>query len=151
MQTFLPHPRFVCSAMALDPRRLGKQRVEALQILNALHRETGGWRYHPAVKMWRGSEQALVSYAATVTRVWRHGGRNDTVLEQIRAYADGGVIRSQRWLAAHGALPAWLGDEDFHRAHQSSLVRKDPEWYRPMFPDVPDDLPYVWPPGTDPG
>jgi hypothetical protein len=24
-------------------------------------------------------------------------------------------------------------------------VRKDPEWYRPHFPDVPDDLPYLWP------
>ena len=24
-------------------------------------------------------------------------------------------------------------------------MRKDPERYRPLFPDVPDDLPYVWP------
>lgn len=54
-------------------------------------------------------------------------------------------MRSQDELAAAGALPPWLGDEDFHRSHRSSLLRKDPEHYRPLFPDDPDDLPYVWP------
>ena len=24
-------------------------------------------------------------------------------------------------------------------------MRKDPDVYRPLFPDVPDDLPYLWP------
>jgi hypothetical protein len=38
-----------------------------------------------------------------------------------------------------------LGDEPFHRSHRSALVRKDPAYYRPLFPDVPDDLEYVWP------
>lgn len=36
MQTFLPFPDFEESAYALDPRRLGKQRVENLQIMQAL-------------------------------------------------------------------------------------------------------------------
>ena len=36
MQTFLPFPDFVASARSLDRLRLGKQRVETLQILNAL-------------------------------------------------------------------------------------------------------------------
>ena len=40
------------------------------------------------------------------------------------------------------AFPKWLGDVDFHKAHQSNLLRKDPEYYN--F-DVPDDLPYIWP------
>jgi hypothetical protein len=39
----------------------------------------------------------------------------------------------------------WFGDPALHRSHQSSLLRKDPDFYRPLFPDVPDDLPYVWP------
>ena len=42
-------------------------------------------------------------------------------------------------------VPSWIGDDIFHRSHQSNLVRKFPEHYRPFFPDVPDDLPYVWP------
>ena len=39
MQTFLHEPDFARNARALDSRRLGKQRVEALQILRALTRE----------------------------------------------------------------------------------------------------------------
>ena len=42
-------------------------------------------------------------------------------------------------------VKGWLGDPAVHRSHQSALVRKDPDHYRPLFPDVPDDLPYVWP------
>jgi hypothetical protein len=47
-------------------------------------------------------------------------------------------------------LPLWLGDAAVHRSHRSKLVQKEPEWYRGRFPDVPDDLDYVWP-GADPG
>ena len=42
MQTFLPYPDFAASAAALDDRRLGKQRVEALQVLRALVRPLFG-------------------------------------------------------------------------------------------------------------
>ena len=33
MQTFLPYADFAQSAKALDPKRLGKQRVETIQIV----------------------------------------------------------------------------------------------------------------------
>ena len=56
------------------------------------------------------------------------------------------VIRTQQQLAAAGDLPPWLGDEALHLSHRSALYRKDPEFYRPLFGTVPDDLPYVWPP-----
>ena len=36
MQTFLPYPAFDLSAQVLDRQRLGKQRVETLQVLKAL-------------------------------------------------------------------------------------------------------------------
>jgi hypothetical protein len=54
-------------------------------------------------------------------------------------------VRGQQQLAEAGKLPPWLGDEAFHRSHRSSLLRKDPEHYGPLFPEVPDDLEYVWP------
>ena len=54
-------------------------------------------------------------------------------------------IRSQAELAAAQMLPPWLGDSKFHRGHRSASIRKDPEHYRALFPDVPDDLEYVWP------
>ena len=45
MQTFLPYKSFNKSFKVLDYRRLGKQRVEAMQILNVLlgRRKTKGW------------------------------------------------------------------------------------------------------------
>ena len=54
MQTFLPVADFAESARLLDSPRLGKQRVETLQILRALELPDYGWANHPAVLMWRG-------------------------------------------------------------------------------------------------
>ena len=64
MQTFLPHSNFRKTARYLDYRRLGKQRVEAYQILNVLTGKSkgNGWKNHPAVKMWKGYENALKLY-----------------------------------------------------------------------------------------
>ena len=60
MQTFLPYRSMSESVRCLDYRRLGKQRVEAFQILNALAGKSKGWTSHPATKMWRGYETAGV-------------------------------------------------------------------------------------------
>lgn len=148
MQTFLPYPDFEATAVVLDLRRLGKQRVEALQILRAITVPGYGWRHHPAARMWRGHEEALAAYGLAICREWCRRGHADTCDVKIRQeVATLGVqdVRSQAELAAEGALPPWLGDEAFHRAHRSSLLAKDPAWYGRFFPDVPPDLPYVWP------
>lgn len=129
----------------LDRLRLGKQRVEALQVLRALVRPVYGWKHHPAVRMWAGCEQALVSYGAAICAEWCRLGRPDTCLVQLVDEAGSGAPVPQADLAARQALPTWIGDRAFHRSHQSALVRKDPGHYRHLFPDVPDDLPYVWP------
>ena len=60
MQTFLPMPSPADSAHALDRRRLGKQRVETLQILRALCLPDYGWGTHPAVLMWSGHVPCLL-------------------------------------------------------------------------------------------
>ncbi|MFH7598743.1 MSMEG_6728 family protein [Streptomyces racemochromogenes] len=150
MQTFLPFASFRDSAAVLDGRRLGKQRVEALQVLRGLTVPGYGWRNHPAVRMWAGYEEALVRYGLDVCRVWTAEGRGDTcavsLVRDFRAWLQGDAEpRTQERLAAAGDLPPWLGDPDFHRSHQSALVRKDADFYRGHFPGVPDDLPYVWP------
>lgn len=148
VQTFLPYADFEASARALDPKRLGKQRVEGLQVLRGLTVPGYGWRHHPAVKMWRGHVEALGRYSLTCCEVWVERGFGDTCAATIADdLARAGVlrVRTQAELAEVGALPRWLGDEDFHRSHRSSLLRKDPTFYGPRFPGVPDDLPYVWP------
>lgn len=148
MQTFLPHPDFEASARALDTKRLGKQRVETIQVVRGLVRPGYGWANHPAVLMWKGFEEALGRYGFVCCAVWTELGFADTCAATIAAdLAEAGVteVRTQSELAAAGRLPPWLGDEEFHRSHRSSLLRKDPDHYGPLFDDVPDDLPYVWP------
>ena len=98
--------------------------------------------------MWTGHVEALAAYGLVVAGVWTERGRADTTAATIVAdLAEAGLPppRPQAELAAAGELPSWLGDEAFHRSHRSALRRKDPEWYGPLFPDVPDDLEYVWP------
>ena len=149
MQTFLPYPDFAASAAALDTKRLGKQRVETVQVLRGLTWPTYGWRHHPAVKMWHGYEEALTRYGLDMCAVWSETGRADTCAATLATDLLAGtgltVVRTQKALAAAGALPPWLDDEAVQRSHRSALLRKDPDHYGPLFPDVPDDLPYVWP------
>jgi hypothetical protein len=153
MQTFLPVADFEESARLLDSPRLGKQRVETLQILRALELHDYGWANHPAVLMWRGRTPALVAYGLAMVRVWRERGFADTTDRQIAEFAPEVAGARQEELAAAGMLPSWVGDEALHRSHRSNLIAKDPDFYRPRFAEIfgpePADLPYVWPDPDD--
>lgn len=131
MQTFLPHPDFVESLRILDSRRLGKQRVEALQLLRALSANGSGWSHHPAAIMWRGYVNALKHYHNIAIDEWvRRGYRNNMPKKPIR----GRIV-----------YPSWLGDDAFHASHRSNLLRKDRAYYGAFGWSESDDLPYVWP------
>ena len=140
MQTFLPMRNFDDSAKVLDWRRLGKQRVEVLQIYNALHGESKGWRNHPAVKMWEGYELALLTYGVIICKEWRNRGYKDTLLDRFEAE----IVRLENLGAKH-KMPPWIGDEKFHLSHRSNLSRKDHGHYDPFWPGTPANLEYVWP------
>ena len=149
MQTFLPYPDFEATAAVLDDLRLGKQRVETLQIVRALTWPTYGWKHHPAVLMWKGHEEALGAYGVAICREWQRRGRADTCEDKIKQdLAAAGIRvppRRQAALARARALPPWLGDEQGHRSHRAALLRKDPDWYGERRDDTPTDLEYVWP------
>ena len=130
MQTFLPYPSFRKSAAILDSKRLGKQRVECLQLIR------GQWINHPASKMWRGYEWSLGLYGLCICEEWQSRGYKDTCREKIE-------IELLKF--PYSSSPPWLGNELFHAAHRSALKRKLPEYYSRFFPFEPDDLPYVWP------
>ena len=139
MQTFLPYPDPTESAKCLDYRRLGKQRIECLQILNVLLGRTKptksgriGWANHPAVLMWKGHERALVDYAVRMCDEWIKRGYKDT----RRAILTSSIDMDQPIV-----YPSWVGDMAFHVAHRSNLIRKKPDFYQPLWPDVRGDLP----------
>lgn len=133
MQTFLPYPSFYDVAHTLDDKRLGKQRVEGLQIINVITTPNyvGGWMNHPAVNMWRGYEDALKMYTNCVIVEWiRRGYQNTMQLYEISSPI---------------VLPWWLGDERVHSSHKSNLLRKYPEYYSQFDWEVSAELPYFWP------
>lgn len=135
MQTFLPHPNYHVTAQALDMRRLGKQRVETLQILKALHDPTYGWQNHPAVNMWRGHADHLIDYGLVICNEWTGRGYKDTCTDKIAA------MRSL--FPNHTPHPWWFGHPDFHHSHQGVLYRKDPIHYAKYEPY--SDRDYWWP------
>lgn len=147
MQTFLPYSSYSRSAACLDYRRLGKQRVEAKQILQALGVPVGGplqgkpssWRSHPATRMWQGYEYSLCQYAIEICKEWRRRGYKDTLLPQFMYAASCCLERDDP------SSPPWLGCEAFHSSHRSNLLRKLPEHYSQFGWSEPNDLPYVWP------
>lgn len=155
MQTFLPYPDLERSAFSLDRMRLGKQRVETLQIMQVLlgvrfDKETGeivtfeprGWVNHPAVKMWRGYEVGLLRYQKAVCDEWVGRGHADTCLDKttrLVEYVMGPVDLES------AEMPPWYGDPELHLSHRSNLVRKAEEFYLKEFGPTPGDLEYVWP------
>lgn len=139
MQTFLPYANFADSAKVLDRQRLGKQRVENLQIIKALTDPVYGWQNHPAVKMWRGQRGALYLYQEAICFEWVKRGYKDTCLEKSELLIVD--IPPSEWLA-----PQWLGDYELHRSHRSNLLRKNYDHYVNQFePGLSDTLEYVWP------
>ena len=152
MQTFLPFRGFAESAEVLDRQRLGKQRVECLQIIQTLLEmrvdaygdvvpfKPKGWVNHPATRMWEGYTSALGVYTLTMIQEWVKRGYDDGIENSIKLLIPGIQIH---WTVR---LPPWLGDEAFHRSHRSNLIRKLPAHYRQVLGwTEPDNLPYVWP------
>ncbi|MFA5401698.1 MAG: MSMEG_6728 family protein [Dehalococcoidia bacterium] len=118
MQTFLPYADFNQSARALDNKRLGKQRVEAWQIHRAITDPTYGWQHHPAVRMWRGYDGALMVYGIHICKEWKQRGFNDSLLARFTTNHDHPQI-----------FPWWFGSESFHSKHRSILLAKNYAYY----------------------
>ena len=141
MQTFLPTKNFRTTAKILDYRRLGKQRVECKQILNALSPEytKKGWKNHPATLMWKGYENALMFYANCMIEEWISRGYNNT----MELYEITGPI----------VYPERFRDDKLHLSHRMNLLRKDYDYYKVHFPmedelftrQMMDEYPYHWP------
>ena len=135
MQTFLPHADFRRCANVLDTKRLGKQRVEALQILNAIALRNkglkGGWVNHPVVIMWQDYIFALRFYMNCMIEEWISRGYKNTIL---LANVGRGYI-----------LPDWCGDNRLHSSHRAALLIKNPSWYSQFGWTEQPKTEYFWP------
>ena len=132
MQTFLPYSNFKKTFNTLDYRRLGKQRVEAYQILNILldRTNTKGWRNHPIVRMWEGYEPALQLYHNMCIDEWIKQGYNNNMKHEV--------------ITEPIIYPDWLGNEKLHSSHLANLIRNDYGYYSQFNWKEYSELPYVW-------
>lgn len=136
VQTFLPHKNFAKSARCLDRQRLGKQRVEVLQMLRAIAGIKKGWRNHSATRMWRGHERSLARYGVAICDEWISRGYRDTCRAKI--------IRLGRRFRETGD-PSWLGGRKFHASHRASLLKKNRKHYKQFGWKEKPGIDYVWP------
>lgn len=160
MNTFLPYSDIVKSIKCLDSKRLGKQRVEAMQILKALSKgpfiidyqtntiiKQTPWYNHPAVKMWQGYELCLETYMNCCIFEWISRGFKNTMLicwsVEHKYYYSKKLIELMFDLDI--PYPSWWGNKSFHNSHKSNLIRKFSEHYKQFNWNVPNNLPYVWP------
>lgn len=140
MQTFMTHDNYTDTAKALDNKRLGKQRVEAYQILKALrgdYNDTGAWVNHPATVMWRNHQYELALYGLTISMEFYERGFDGYAM--MMKFTD---LCNDLQLGNRESYPWWINHQLLHLTHQSNLMRKNAEFYE--F-DVPNNIPYVWP------
>lgn len=133
MQTFVPSPIMTQCPKLLDRQRLGKQRVEVLQILRALSGQTKGWNNHPATRMWKGHQGALAIYGILMCQEWTRRGYKDTCEEKISQYLLGDIT-----------VPKWWGGE-IHSSHRAALLAKAPSWYAKFGWAEEPKINYLWP------
>lgn len=160
MQTFLPIATIEYGKIAktLDNKRLHKQALEGWQILMNLteldpagnHRTPGGWTNHPAVKMWRGSEQELAVYTLAMVHEWLNRGYKSTLIDKVVDTARIALENSRLGVA----IPQWITDQDmFERVaatHRQALLAKDYKHYSQFnweedTGEAPTEYTYLWP------
>jgi len=147
VQTFVPFDSFDNSAAALDNKRLNKQLLEGRQIYKILasNQKSGAWVNHPAVKMWRGHDNALFEYLRVI--------KNECLYRGIQTEKNWNALtemHKHNWYRGDNVvMPPWWGDERVHQSHRNNLYVKDPEYYSQFIYDERaaccDKCNYVWP------
>lgn len=96
-------------------------------------RQPKGWRNHPAVKMWQGHEDALLSYIGAMVYEWKSRGYKSTIYDKAEQTYERALklnlVRDEQPLT----MPSWMynGDllENITSSHRLALLCKNYEWY----------------------
>lgn len=154
MQVFLPHDTFRQSVAVLDRLRLQNQIYRECKTLIC-----GGWKNHPAAKMWAPYRWQLCAYALTGIREMRKRRMylpshpffcnwDPNKLSAYESWLYGKMTEIQREGEGEGVNqpPHFLGNFMLHASHRSQLLRKDPEWYGQFnWREAPGEFEYLWP------
>lgn len=126
-------------AKHLNKLNLGKQRVEAKQILDILEKNHIPNRInHPIVKAWRGYEEGLKYYINCMIDEFEARGCKNNMVRYT--FSTPTVV-----------LPWWFGWDRLHQSHRFMLSVKNPWHYGPIFVNELSFSPeyklhgYIWP------
>jgi len=129
VNTFITYSDLKKNFKILDYKRLGKQRLEAKQILNVLEGKQEGYKNHPIVKMWQDHIPGLKVYLNYCIDEWVSRGYNNTMQKETIDLSENDVDNEI------DLLPWWCFNKQVQNTHKASLIRKDPDYYIPKFQD----------------
>jgi hypothetical protein len=159
VNTFITSNSLEECAKNLDYRRLGKQRVECLEIINSIENPTKGWKNHPVSIMWKDHVDALKLYCNYMINEWivRKFSNNmvyyffgeeifdvNCIFFDIKTKKYEKVPKNSKYTIF---FPKWFKWKEFQLSHQASLLRKDYNFYIKKFELNEDFLNsgYIWP------
>lgn len=102
----------------LDYRRLGKQRIEAKQIIDVIEKGNGGWSNHPVTKMWKDNIIGLKYYFNCCVDEWISRGYKNTMEKYEIEFTEESDI-----------LPWFYYNKQTQESFKASLLRKDTKYY----------------------
>lgn len=172
MISFLPYRSFEESAKCLDYKRLGKMRVECLQILKTLNQGPFLECWHECgLKRPKGHRESdgIVYCNNCGTPLRNTPWCRHPAVQMWRGYeynlANYGIIFCQEWIKRgykdttlkrisdireyldykEDSYPWWLGFEKFHSSHRAALLYKNFIHYSQFGWDEKPELNYCWP------
>jgi len=138
------------SASNLDRERLGSNIYESIHILSSLVclndqliTPKADRSNHPAAQLWKNYIPELVSY---IYYQWEEWCSRKT--KSGKPYAAYGVNYKNFemicssinvWPGDADSMPPWIS-QDVIDVHRSVLIRKNPDHYRPLWPESIEDL-----------
>lgn len=140
MRTWLPVANVTASMQALHDDDLDSQIIEAGLCLRELF---GDAQRTPTGAMWHGYEGGLWSYFLHACQEQQRRGVDTSALvtRGFRLLPRGEVLRPY--------MPRWYGYRPIHLSHASTLIRQRPDHYARLWPEVPLDMPLLWPRNTE--
>lgn len=167
MQTFLPYDDVVKTMKCLDYQRLGKQRVEAMQIMKALKQGPKVIRCYDPKQLPAGRKYIHIynyfpdklskyeKYVKTpwfnhpATKMWRDN--LDALAYYHNACIDEWIARGYNNNMLHikhkkkFKMPSWFGNKVFHAKHRGTLLSKNKKWYSQFKWKEKAVYDYYWP------
>jgi len=145
-------PDLRLSASLLDKKRIFKCAVETKEIIDSLEKQTS-WSNHPSSKMWIGYvTPCKIYYNILLQESIRRGFNTSMPFYDIPDQDEYSVIPlgfdgTRTWVSGpvknpNKTFPFFVAWPPFYMSHRAALIRKDPDFYKPLFYE-PNIIPYL--------